>query len=296
MLGDLRQGLTNGRVGPDETFFRLLFPRRALDDQRRTGIVRSVSFDLESRFVEPLRSSAGAAFSRTAQGDVIADVGGLRVVVNADEVLFMLEAIFVEGEYDLEFRYPAVVWDIGMNRGVASLYFARRDNVVAIVGYEPFAPTYECARDNFALNPDLARKIRPHNHGIGIGYKTLRATYCAEWSGNMRVDELPEWLAREPGLSLEDLEISLLDAGETLDRILAEHPGVHVVAKIDCEGSEYEILEALHRSGRLASIKAVLVEWHLRGPAPLVDVLADAGFTVLSRGALPDRGMIYAVR
>src|SRR5262245_2585138 len=114
--------------------------------------------EIGSRFVEPLRSSAGAAFSRSAEGDVIAEIEGLRVVVNAEEVLFILNAIFVEREYDVEFRYPAVVWDIGMNRGLASLYFARRENVVAIVGYEPFGPTYQLARDNFALNPDLAKK------------------------------------------------------------------------------------------------------------------------------------------
>jgi hypothetical protein len=71
--------------------------------------------------------------------------------------------------------------------------------------------------------------------------------------------------------------------------------------KIDCEGSEYEILDELIASRQLARVGAFLIEWHFRPgkplPGELADRLADHGFVVHLPGPLPpqaDAGMMYA--
>lgn len=41
-----------------------------------------------------------------------------------------------------------------------------------------------------------------------------------------------------------------------------------VVLKLDCEGTEYALLERLHHSGLDATLKLILVEWHEYGDLP----------------------------
>jgi hypothetical protein len=70
------------------------------------------------------------------------------------------------------------------------------------------------------------------------------------------------------------------------------------VAKIDCEGAEYEIIDSLYHSGKLNAIEAIMMEWHRDGPDHLLRVLTNAGFTVLSCSTsdVARQGMIYALR
>jgi hypothetical protein len=68
-----------------------------------------------------------------------------------------------------------------------------------------------------------------------------------------------------------------------------------LVAKIDCEGAEYQIIDALAEAGLLEKVDAFLIEWHGRGDAPIREKLLAAGHAVWPRahpGA--NHGMIYS--
>jgi hypothetical protein len=69
------------------------------------------------------------------------------------------------------------------------------------------------------------------------------------------------------------------------------------MAKIDCEGSEYEILDALDQANLLNKFKIVIMEWHEKGPEKLETYLRKNNFTIFSRRPKSKAiGMIYAVR
>ena len=87
-------------------------------------------------------------------------------------------------------------------------------------------------------------------------------------------------------------------AGDVLESIRSAYPGLPVVAKIDCKGAEYEIIDSHYQSGKLNDIEAIMMEWHRDGPDQLIECLMDAGFMVssLGRSDVAGQGMIYAVR
>jgi FkbM family methyltransferase len=247
--------------------------------------------------------TAGARFWQDIDGQLRCEVRGITVNVSSLEEMQILQEIFVEGSYDISVPGPSLVWDIGMNVGISSLYFAARGDV-QVVGYEPIGPTYELALANLDLNPSLRHAITAVHSGIGGSDRTEMVDYCSERRGSVGVlgavgdpilrrlvfhlpVDVPVW---KEALRLED-------AVPILASMRSAHPGLPIIAKIDCEGAEYEIIDALYRSGDLASLHALIIEWHRNGPEQLQRQLADAGFTVISLG--PPSGLwgrLYAVR
>lgn len=260
-------------------------------------------FFLRGRHDARVLKRAGARFGRHENGSLLCEIGGITVFLRTVQEMWILNDVIVKGQYDVAVSGPAVIWDIGMNVGIASLYFAAR-GAAAVVGYEPIGPTFAAALDNLDLNPTLSKVISPVNMGVGGTGGTEMVDYCDELHASVGVlgavadptlrhdvMKLPtEAVIRKEPLHMED-------APSILASIRASYPGSSVIAKIDCEGAEYEIVEALHRSGDLQTLDALIIEWHNNGPEPLRNCLTDGGFVVLT----PDRegatwGRLYAVR
>lgn len=86
-------------------------------------------------------------------------------------------------------------------------------------------------------------------------------------------------------------------ASQILGDIFAQHPDVDFMTKIDCEGSEYDILAVLDQAGLLNKFKIIIMEWHEKGSNELVKYLTKNHFTIFSRRPKSKTvGMIYAVR
>lgn len=234
------------------------------------------------------------SLARSEAGQLLVSVGGVRFVVRTTGDLLVLEEIFGRQLYHLEIPGPAVVWDVGMNVGAASLWLARKPFVRAVVGYELFAPTCQQARENFRLNPALEGKIEAVNAGIGPCAEERELPYAEELKGIVGVDGP---LFQFPGVSTRTERVTLHAAGEVLRDLRVRHPGCAVIAKVDCEGAEYDILAALEQGGLLAEVSAWMIEWHFKGPEILQAMLGKAGFrSVALRFEDPRFGMLYAFR
>jgi hypothetical protein len=86
-------------------------------------------------------------------------------------------------------------------------------------------------------------------------------------------------------------------AGRELATVFAEHTGLKKALKIDCEGSEMEILEDLKKAGLLAQVDLILLEWHFGYGRDLIDLLTDCGFVLTCRHDIPEKqGVITAFR
>lgn len=102
---------------------------------------------------------------------------------------------------------------------------------------------------------------------------------------------------------LRELEIEIKDAGEFLKPIFDKHKEDCIVLKIDCEGSEYDILESINKHNLLNNVSAVLLEWHeiLEGQEgkhrKLERIMNEYGFSyVINCPAGADAGMLYAFK
>lgn len=73
-----------------------------------------------------------------------------------------------------------VVFDLGMNRGYATLYFAEDSRCLKVYGFEPVKETFDRAQVNIALNPHLEGKIAVHNFGLGKNAETVTLFMSAQ--------------------------------------------------------------------------------------------------------------------
>jgi FkbM family methyltransferase len=205
--------------------------------------------------------------------------------------------VFLVNEYKFRAGRNTLVADVGMNAGFASLFFASLPDVVEVHSYEPFATPYKRALDNFALNPEIKHKVRAYNYGLSDRDSRLVAKVSPHDTIGTSVRGRPEGGVDE--------EISLRDVREIFAELIsrARTLDVALVAKIDCEGSEFPIFEALDQGGMLPEFTAFMIEWHKWWSADktsenIVQPLLRNGFFVLDRtlASNPHAGMLYAAR
>ncbi len=249
------------------------------------------------RLAELLKRDFNTNFETNENQELVINLDGIKAIIKCEQDLEIIHEIFIQGVYNFIYDQSLVVIDIGMNTGWASLYFSLRDNVKGVYSFEPFQKTYEEALNNFSLNPKLTDKIHPFNYGISGKEETINVEYDYEMKASIGVKGLPSNLATNKEKSLETAQILLKSATEVLNPIFSEYPEVEFMGKIDCEGSEYEILESLEKANLLSRFKIIIMEWHEKGPDQLVEYLTKANFTIFSRRPKSKTiGMIYAIR
>jgi len=212
----------------------------------------------------------------------------------------IVEEIFKNGEYRFDLGAPCIVIDIGMNIGLASLYFASRNDVKQVYGYEPFKPTYDQALFNFRINPDCAGKIHPYNFGLGDKEDQLTLDYYAKAPGRMStvkaISEIPH-SAKYPTVRQT---VQIRRASQAVGPILEQHKGERIVLKCDTEGAEKEIFLDLDAAGMLRRMDVIMAEYHFSRDTDLVELLKRNGFVFFQQRTVTlqtgDFGIIRAVR
>ena len=253
-------------------------------------------FILQSvNFIRELKDKVGMSL-RMDNDEVYAKVEDVTFNIQTWEEFLILKEIYIDGIYNIITPNPIVILDIGMNTGFASLFFASQPHVLSVLSYEPLERTYNQALNNFILNSEIAKKIKPHNFGLSNSTETLTVDYCYEFKGSVGVDGLAGWIDTDYEVTKESL--SLVSISEVTEHIFQNFPGVDIFAKIDCEGSEYKIIEALSLSRQLGKLKGILVEWHdCQRNSSLKNCLLEARFSIISLTPHSKTiGMIYASR
>lgn len=257
--------------------------------------------DLINRGYQVWRALAalGWSFERLPEGGLLAKHGTLRLRLNTDEECDMIREIYFSPRcYDLRVSGDWHVVDIGANVGMAALFFAQQPWCRKVTSFEPFAPTAAAFREHMALNPDLAAKITLVPKGVGEADTTLTVDYHPELRGSMSVAGLGAWRGdAAPGA--QKVSVAVERASSVLAPVFAARGGCRLMAKIDCEGSEYGIFRELETSGALAQFSAFVIEWHGRGPDELLAVLLRRGFATYVSPLSEDHhtlGLIYAMR
>jgi FkbM family methyltransferase len=237
----------------------------------------------------------GVRFFGKKDNHLVADVDGIHFRIDHEGSLFIIDEIFAERLYDLRLNEDLIVVDVGMNVGIASLFFAALKNVIAVYGYEPLPETVEQANNNFALNPSLGTKIQANL--CGISNYNGKITVPATVSGSAVFSTDPTFIDAHGMNKGATVEVDIIHIREVMDKIKTEHPGKRVLLKLDCEGEEYKIMEYLSADGYMDMIAAAALEWHVKGFEPLCEIFEQHGFSVFNLGRKeidPPVGMIYA--
>lgn len=242
----------------------------------------------------------GWSFSPRPEGGLLARWGDFALALTTDEETEMIREIFLAGCYDVRLAQPCHVIDIGGNVGMAALWFARQANITRVTSFEPFAPTAEGYRANVALNPALAPKITLITDALGETETTLQVDYVPSLRGSMSVSGLGGW-RHVDDKAVGKIPIHVVPAAPVIGPLLAaaQAAGARVLAKIDCEGSEYAIFRNLEAAGLLGAFHTLLIEWHGLGPDDLVAALLRHGFVVSVMPLSEDGrslGLIHATR
>ena len=220
-------------------------------------------------------------------------------IFEGDGVLIAQE-VFENGEYDFDIAEPAVVIDIGMNIGIASLYFASRDDVKAVYGFEPFKPTFDHAIDNFKINEKYSNKIHPQNCGLGCEDKQLTFDYYSNAPGRMSTVKSLDEIRHNPKYETRQETVQIKDAANEISAIIEQHKGTKIVIKCDTEGSEIEIFESLDAKGLMKNIDVVMLEYHFSYDIGMVEILKRNGFVIFKQKTATletgNFGMIRAVK
>ncbi len=202
--------------------------------------------------------------------------------------------ILVEEAYNLSCKEDSVVIDIGMNRAIASLFFAAKENVKKIYAFEPFKPTLALAQKNLDLNPELNKKIQTFACGLGKKDTTLDIPYSINLSDCMSTTHT---VSVKHNVRTETVTVK--DAAQILAPIFEENKNNRIIVKCDCEGAEFEIFERLDEENLVVKIDVVLMEYHFKKPDRLVKILTENDFAVhVIHGSKkePITGYLYAAK
>ena len=242
---------------------------------------------------------AGVRFSNDG-AEIIAQTPSFTVPVENEDELYILREVVANGTYNVVPGAPgAAVLDIGMNVGYASLQFAAQPWAAVVWAYEPVPATYSRALRNLARNPQLAAKIKPHNYGLSDTSGQMTFDFSPAWRGAAGVQGMPPEFRKSHGVKENDVSrvtVEVRCASEAVRELKTAFPAAQVIVKLDCEGCEYPIIADLQRAGLLRHVDVFLIEWHQRGPAELLELLAAAGLFTLSLTPQESTGMIYACR
>jgi FkbM family methyltransferase len=221
-------------------------------------------------------------------------LGDVKVSAARYDDIYFLDEVFKNSVYKLISDADICFIDVGMNVGLVSLLFASMSNVHEVHAFEPFPETYARAQVNLSLNPSLRGKVKAHNFGLGGQDERIEMLVGdGIESGSMNMFY---------GRGDRSVSLDIRGAAATLRPILesAIANGRQIIAKIDCEGSEFAIFKSLEDADLFRSFTAIMVEWHRMFPgkdqSELIAPLRKAGFIVIDVSPEQGNGFFYAVR
>lgn len=214
--------------------------------------------------------------------------------INSASVLFIINEILVSKCY--QFRLPneqkVSIIDIGMNVGIASLYFASLPYVNEIFSFEPFNLTFEFALKNLSLNPKLSTKIHPMKYGLGSKAQLIKSFFN---NNNLGINSVVQKNQISDGPTFSDI-LEIKNASKEVNKILNDRPQDNFVIKLDAEGAEYKIIKDLFRHRLNSRIIGIIIEWHKNGPDEIENYLLKEDFKLYSSTLKQNTGLIYAFR
>lgn len=156
-------------------------------------------------------------------------INGIPKTVYGSHALTMLIGIVIDDNYGLKrFRYIDNIVDVGANIGIFSLHATTLFPNVRILAYEPG----DRSREYLAKNLNQSDRVEIYPNAVGGSNKKVKL--------NRQTDLTAFYVTEDADLSAESQTCEMV----SLDEITAALESPIGLLKLDCEGSEYEIMQA----------------------------------------------------
>ncbi len=234
--------------------------------------------------------------SHSLNSFIISDKGldkEISVIIDSNHTLQLYREVFIYTPYAFSCNEDCVVMDVGMNIGFASLFFAKKDHVKFVYGYELIPDTQQKSKLNFNLNPTFSTKIQSFGFGLGNINTQLSIPYAPSGSVGASIND---FMMIDTSEKQHKISVEIKDIQEEIYSVY-ENTKLPIVLKLDCEGAEYDIVQRLHEQKLFRFIKTIMIEWHVKGSDQIVNQLMENGFEVfynLIPANMP-MGFIYGV-
>lgn len=160
--------------------------------------------------------------------------------------IYPFHQILISEEYNVQLGFtPSVIFDLGANIGLASVYFKNKFPYAQIIAVEPEPSNFSLLKENVSPYKDVM--VYP----CGIWNKTTHLIIRDEGLGNwgFSVQETNNVL---PG------SVKAMGISDIMDELKIEQIDL---LKIDIEGSEKELFEANYERW-LPKVKVIIIELH----------------------------------
>jgi FkbM family methyltransferase len=185
---------------------------------------------------------------------------------------------------ELNIENNDVVLDIGGHIGLFALFASQFCKKGKIFCFEPIKENYNILLENIELN--AVKNIIPFNLAVYDDSKRVKMYLNEDDAGHSII--LP---------SSKSIQTDSISLKKIFDDNKINLCGF---AKIDCEGSEYSIIDALP-SEYLKRINKMAIEYHFADSKPelardLISKIENTGFHVKKKSHYNDMGFLYAKR
>jgi FkbM family methyltransferase len=185
---------------------------------------------------------------------------------------------------ELNIENNDVVLDIGGHIGLFALFASQFCKKGKIFCFEPIKENYNILLENIELN--TVKNIIPFNLAVYNDSKRVKMYLNEDDAGHSII------LPSSKSIQTDSISLKKIFDDNKID--------LCGFAKIDCEGSEYSIIDALP-SEYLKRINKMAIEYHFADSKPelardLISKIENAGFHVKKKSHYNDMGFLYVRR
>ena len=199
--------------------------------------------------------------------------------------LMALTHVWLIEEYkskNFEINDTDVIIDVGGHIGLFSLYASQFCKNGLIYSFEPVPENYDLLIDNVRSN-DL-NQIKPFNLAVSNSNSDIKLYLNDDEAGHSMFSK-----------SSKSITVDSISLQQIFDNNNIENCNF---LKLDCEGTEYEILENLPTS-YFDKIKKIVIEYHMADTHPellenLKKILIKQNYSLKTKKLFSDIGFLYA--
>ena len=201
--------------------------------------------------------------------------------------LMALTHVWLIEEYkskNFEINDTDVIIDVGGHIGLFSLYASQFCKNGLIYSFEPVPENYDLLIDNVRSN-DL-NQIKPFNLAVSNSNSDIKLYLNDDEAGHSMFSK-----------SSKSITVDSISLQQIFDNNNIENCNF---LKLDCEGTEYEILENLPTS-YFDKIKKIVIEYHMADTHPellenLKKILIKQNYSLKTKKLFSDIGFLYALK
>ena len=213
---------------------------------------------------------------------------GLKIKIRKHSTdLMALTHVWLIGEYkseNFDIKDTDIIIDIGGHIGLFSLYASQFCKNGLIYSFEPVPENYNLLIDNIQSN-DL-NQIKPFNLAVSNSNSNVKLYLNDDEAGHSMFSK-----------SSKTITVDSISLQQIFDDNNIENCNF---LKLDCEGTEYEILQNLPLS-YFNKIEKIVIEYHMADSHPellenLKKLLISQNYSLKTKKLFSDIGFLYALK